>query len=188
MAARQVRVTRPLVATATSVRARFPQKAAAAKCAYHSLSGTCIHAPNCAVQQDMTFRLQPTVRNVFFLAVAVTLSACTGFETSEKSGTLSGQPSVPVSPQPASLESYFELLDLMAPGDVVRQSAKLAATQTNAQAEPHGRQPTALCPRPGRGRSLAQQPGRGAAPDHRTARRPERPERPGGLAGQRVPA
>ena len=84
----------------------------------------------------MTFRLQPTVRNVFFLAVAVTLSACTGFETSEKSGTLSGQPCVPVSPQPASLESYFQLLDLMAPGDFMRQSAKLAETQTNAQANP----------------------------------------------------
>ncbi len=84
----------------------------------------------------MTFRLQPTVRIVFFSATMVALSACTGIRTTEKSGAAPGQPTAPAKPQPASLESYFQLLDLMAPGDVMRQSAELAATQTNAQQNP----------------------------------------------------
>jgi hypothetical protein len=84
----------------------------------------------------MTFRLQHIVNVVFFSAAMVALTACTGFKTTEKSGPVPGQPTAPASLQPASLESYFQLLDLMAPGDVLRQSAELAETQTNAQQSP----------------------------------------------------
>jgi hypothetical protein len=84
----------------------------------------------------MMFRLQPTVRIVFLSAIAVALGACTGLQTTENSGTVPGQPTATATPPPASLESYFQLLDLMAPGDVMRQSAELAATQTNALQNP----------------------------------------------------
>jgi plasmid stability protein len=84
----------------------------------------------------MTFRLQLPVRIVFFSAVAIVLAACTGLETTEKPGGAPGQPTAPATPQPASLASYFELLDRMAPGDIVRQSAALTETQTNAQLTP----------------------------------------------------
>lgn len=80
----------------------------------------------------MTIHPHVSVYKAFLaLSTLLVLSACTGFETTEKSGTVPGQPAVPVSPQPASLESYFQLLDLMAPGDDMRQSAELAATQAN---------------------------------------------------------
>jgi hypothetical protein len=84
----------------------------------------------------MKFRVQPTVRIALFIAIASAFAACTGLETSEKSGSVPGQPTAPATPQPASLESYFSLLDRMAPGDVMRQSAELAETQTNAQQNP----------------------------------------------------
>jgi hypothetical protein len=84
----------------------------------------------------MRFRLQPTVHIAFFLAAMVALTACTGFEASEKPGSVPGQATAPASPQPASLESYFQLLDRMAPGDVMRQSTELAETQSNAQQSP----------------------------------------------------
>jgi len=85
----------------------------------------------------MTIHTQVSVYKVLFaLSVFLVLSACTGLKTTEKPGSTPGQPTVPVSPPPASLESYFQLLDRMAPGDVMRQSAELAQTQTSAQQNP----------------------------------------------------
>lgn len=66
----------------------------------------------------------------------VALGACTELSTTEKSASVPGQAAAPAKPQPASLASYFDLLDRMAPGDIERQSAALTATQTDAEQAP----------------------------------------------------
>ena len=78
---------------------------------------------------------QPTVRKAFFVLSAVALTACASFQPADKTGA-SGQAAVAASPKPADIASYFEVLDLMAPGDVIRQSAELASTLTKAQQNP----------------------------------------------------
>ena len=78
---------------------------------------------------------QPTVRKVFFALSVFALAACTGLRTTDPSG-VDGQSAESVSPGPADLASYFEVLDRMAPGDVVRQATELAATLTQAQQDP----------------------------------------------------
>jgi hypothetical protein len=85
----------------------------------------------------MTITSQPSVIKAFFaLSTLLLLNACTGFTPTDKSGSIPGQAAVAASPEPATLESYFELLNRMAPGDVLRQEAELAATQASAQQAP----------------------------------------------------
>ncbi len=83
----------------------------------------------------MNFILQPTVRKAFFAISAIALTACASLQPADKTGA-SGQPAVTASPKPADIASYFEVLDRMAPGDLVRQSTELASTLTQAQQSP----------------------------------------------------
>ena len=83
----------------------------------------------------MKFVFQPTVRKAFFALSVITLSACAGLQPADKSGA-SGQSAVATSPKPSAIASYFDVLDLMAPGDAVRQSTELASTLTQAQQNP----------------------------------------------------
>jgi hypothetical protein len=80
------------------------------------------------------FVLQPIVRAVFFSAILLAVSACTSFQPAAR--TNAPGTTAATSPQPATLGSYFELLEHMAPGDAMRQSAELATTQTLAQQNP----------------------------------------------------
>jgi hypothetical protein len=64
----------------------------------------------------------------------VALTACASLQPDDKAGPVS--PPVETAPTPADLASYFELLDRMAPGDVIRQSTELAVAQTSAQQSP----------------------------------------------------
>lgn len=85
----------------------------------------------------MSSSLQVSVlKSLFAASLAVALTGCAGLGGGErKSG------SVPVAtaaeaPKPASIASYLDLLDRMAPGDSMRQSSELAATQASAQQNP----------------------------------------------------
>lgn len=84
---------------------------------------------------EMTSTLQPTVRKAFFAIATIALTACTGFQATDKVAT-PRQPAITASPKPVDIASYFELLDRMAPGDVVRQSTELASTLTAAEQNP----------------------------------------------------
>ena len=84
---------------------------------------------------EMSFILQPIVRKALLAVAAITLTACTGFQTADKGGA-SGPAPQSVAPKPAAITSYFDVLDLMAPGDAVRQSTELASTLTQAQQNP----------------------------------------------------
>jgi len=84
---------------------------------------------------DMTFILQPTVRKALLAVCAIALTACTGLQADNKPG-VPGQTATASAPKPAGTASYFEVLDLMAPGDAVRQSTELASTLTQAQQNP----------------------------------------------------
>jgi hypothetical protein len=83
----------------------------------------------------MTRTLQPAVRKAFFAISAVALTACASIQPADKTGA-TGQAAVASSPKPADIASYFEVLDRMAPGDVVRQSTELASTLTQSQQNP----------------------------------------------------
>ena len=83
----------------------------------------------------MTFILQPTVRKALLAVAAIALTACAGLQPAGKQG-VPGQTVTAPTPQPAGVASYFEVLDLMAPGDAVRQSTVLASTLTEAQQNP----------------------------------------------------
>jgi hypothetical protein len=66
---------------------------------------------------------------------AVALTACASFHPADRTGA-SGQSATAASPKPVAIASYFEVLDLMAPGDAVRQSTELASMLTQAQQNP----------------------------------------------------
>jgi hypothetical protein len=83
----------------------------------------------------MTFILQPTVRRALVAVAAITLTACAGLQPASQQG-VPGQTVTAPTPKPAGVASYFEVLDLMAPGDAVRQSTALASTLTQAQQNP----------------------------------------------------
>jgi hypothetical protein len=83
----------------------------------------------------MNYPPQPTVRKAFFALSALALSACASFQPADKPGSPS-QATELATPKPADIASYFEVLDLMAPGDMVRQSSELATTLTQAQQDP----------------------------------------------------
>lgn len=83
----------------------------------------------------MTFILQPTVRRALLAVAAIVLTACAGLQPASKQ-SVPGQTVAAPTPKPAGIASYFEVLDLMAPGDAVRQSTALASTLTEAQQNP----------------------------------------------------
>jgi len=83
----------------------------------------------------MTFILQPTARKVLLAVSAIALTACAGLQPANKPG-VTGQTVAASTPKPAGDAAYFEVLDLMAPGDAVRQSTGLASTLTQAQQNP----------------------------------------------------
>ena len=83
----------------------------------------------------MTFILQPTLRRAPLAVAAIVLTACAGLQPASKPG-VPGQAVTAPTPKPAGVASYFEVLDLMAPGDAVRQSTALASTLTEAQQNP----------------------------------------------------
>lgn len=67
--------------------------------------------------------------------LALALAACVPFNRAEKSAGTAGSAATET-PRPASIASYLDLLERMAPGDSLRQSAELAATQASAQQNP----------------------------------------------------
>jgi len=83
----------------------------------------------------MTFILQPTVRKALLAVAAMALTGCAGLPPASKPG-VPGQTVTASTPRPAGVASYFDVLDLMAPGDAVRQSTELASTLTQAQQSP----------------------------------------------------
>ncbi|MCX7054970.1 MAG: hypothetical protein NTU56_12315 [Proteobacteria bacterium] len=83
----------------------------------------------------MTFILQPTVRKALLAVAAMALTGCAGLQPVNKPG-VPGQTVTASTPRPAGVASYFDVLDLMAPGDAVRQSTELASTLTQAQQSP----------------------------------------------------
>jgi len=83
----------------------------------------------------MTFILQPNVRKALLAGSAIALTACAGLQPASQQG-VPGQTVTAPTPKPAGVASYFEVLDLMAPGDAVRQSTALASTLTQAQQNP----------------------------------------------------
>jgi plasmid stability protein len=83
----------------------------------------------------MTLILQPTVRKALVTAAAIALTACAGLQSASRQGA-PGQAVAAPTPKPAGAASYLEMLDLMAPGDAVRQSTELASTLTQAQQNP----------------------------------------------------
>jgi hypothetical protein len=82
----------------------------------------------------MPASLQQIARIVCLAFAAGALTACASLQPADKGGTAG--PAAESSPQPASITSYFELLDRMAPGDSLRQATVLADTLTNAQQNP----------------------------------------------------
>jgi hypothetical protein len=81
-------------------------------------------------------RTRPSIPIRVAMPVAfLLLGACAGFPAADKGGA-PGQSTESTSPKTADVASYFEVLDLMAPGDVVRQSTELASTLTQAQQDP----------------------------------------------------
>lgn len=83
----------------------------------------------------MPVSLQPTVRKAFFATSVIVLTGCAGLQTTDTSSA-SGQLAVSASPTAPDIASYFNVLDQMAPGDVVRQSTELASTLALAQQNP----------------------------------------------------
>jgi hypothetical protein len=83
----------------------------------------------------MNLNLQPTVYKTIASVAMLALTACAGLQPAS-SGSTPGQPPQVASPKPAAITSYFDVLDLMAPGDTVRQSDALAATLSQAQQNP----------------------------------------------------
>jgi hypothetical protein len=78
---------------------------------------------------------QTVVHSTFFALVVLAFTACTSFQPADKPGSPS-QAAELAAPKPADITSYFEVLDRMAPGDVVRQSTELASTLSQAQQDP----------------------------------------------------
>ena len=83
----------------------------------------------------MNLTLHSAVNKCVLLAAAIPFTACTGLQPAA-SGSAPGQTPQVASPKPAAITSYFDVLDLMAPGDAVRQSDALASTLTQAQQNP----------------------------------------------------
>ncbi|MBK7903736.1 MAG: hypothetical protein IPJ97_12915 [Proteobacteria bacterium] len=83
----------------------------------------------------MTFILQLTVRSALVAVAAIAVTACAGLQPASKPG-VPGQTVTAPTPKPTGVTSYFEVLDLMAPGDAVRQSTELASTLSQAQQNP----------------------------------------------------
>ncbi|MDH4106144.1 MAG: hypothetical protein OEV39_08530 [Gammaproteobacteria bacterium] len=84
----------------------------------------------------MRFPLQPSVSKVLFVsAIALALPACAAFDRSDKSGGAADAAAVEA-PKAATIASYLDLMDRMAPGDSLRQSAALAGTLASAQENP----------------------------------------------------
>jgi hypothetical protein len=78
--------------------------------------------------------LQQIARIVCLALAAGALTACANLQPADKGGTAG--PAAEASPQPASITTYLDLLDRMAPGDSLRQSAELAGTLASAQQNP----------------------------------------------------
>ncbi len=78
---------------------------------------------------------QVSVRIIFFASATLALTACTSLQATDKPGSPSPSAEL-VTPKPADIASYFDVLDLMAPGDLVRQSSELATILTQAQQDP----------------------------------------------------
>ncbi len=89
----------------------------------------------CRPHPEMPVRLQPIICKAFFATFAIALTGCAGLQTNDTSSA-SGQLAVSTSPKPPDIESYFNVLDQMSPGDVVRQSTELATTLALAQQDP----------------------------------------------------
>ena len=83
----------------------------------------------------MNFTVHPTVRKAILAVAAITMTACTGFQTPAAGGA-SGQSAQSAPPKTTAITPYFDVLDQMAPGDAVRQSTELASTLTQAQQNP----------------------------------------------------
>ncbi len=132
-------------------------------------AGTSIFRQLC---HEMTFILQPTVRRALLAVAAIALTACAGLQPASKQG-VPGQTVTAPTPKPAGVASYFEVLDLMAPGDAVRQSTELASTLTAGAAEPDLVESPALCDCARRGgsrrRAIRSRPG-GSSPNCSRAR------------------
>ena len=85
----------------------------------------------------MSFPLQASVlKAIIVSSLALTLTACAGFNATEQPGSGTSPSATTEAPKPASIASYLELLDQMAPGDSVRQAAILGSTQTAALQSP----------------------------------------------------
>jgi hypothetical protein len=68
-----------------------------------------------------------------WIAVAAMLAGCAGVRPAEAPRPAQSQDSTP---KPVELSSYFDIFDRLAPGDIGRQTAELAALQAIAQQNP----------------------------------------------------
>src|SRR5688572_18936374 len=68
-----------------------------------------------------------------WIAVAAMLAGCTGMRPAEAPRPAQTHDSTP---KPVELSSYLDIFDRLAPGDVGRQTAELAALQAIAQQNP----------------------------------------------------
>ncbi len=84
----------------------------------------------------MTLILQSTVRKALVTAATLALAACAGLPSTSRQGA-PGQAVAAPTPKPPGVASYFEVLDLMAPGDAVRQSTELASSLMQSQQYPN---------------------------------------------------
>ena len=77
----------------------------------------------------------PTLARLGVLIPLLAATACAGLYPAEPAGP-AGQPSVVAAPKTVEISSYLEIFDRLAPGDVGRQAAELAALQAIAQQNP----------------------------------------------------
>jgi hypothetical protein len=85
----------------------------------------------------MRFTLQTVVLQPVFAAfIALCVAACADLRSPESPRSTSGPSAAVEAPRPAGIASYLDLLDRMAPGNSLRQSSELAATQATAQQNP----------------------------------------------------
>jgi plasmid stability protein len=84
----------------------------------------------------MPASLQQIARFVCLALALGALTACAGFSAGEKKTGSAPNTAAAETPKPASIASYLDLLDRMAPGDSLRQSSELASTLASAQQNP----------------------------------------------------